>query len=665
MTEDTSNGQNGAGEQEELPLGETEVPMLRVSPGMAVSSEHLEKLNGVTPDVVDGIGPMEVWASFGLVYPTSCEGNFKKKRVGWDEARRLQELVREVGWGPEAAASRTAIEGIAELPNGDILSAAEALAEVDSEARASIAARCWEVTRSLSNGLTLVDAVGAAAQVRNDDIRAPREVIEMALWLMGKAGDIGDEDFLGWVLAHEEAQEGLTGVVASCDEFYKEVTGSRPSSTLQSRADRASSLRFRIAVTDSTPKTPALVGGYDAEETALAEEVPEKAPGLVEEPVIQDADPVEESGFDEVAFEETTPDLPDVVGTPLVSREAVTTPEPKLPSAEMAVPNNSEEGGLEDRISVMELQLERISKDLDSLMLSPPGRGSSSPMVVIGLAALVALAIYLMTGVSSPVEDQPEATAPRVTDSYASNNFAEGDPERDEVEAGVEPGDPVAKGGEEDPVVPDVPKAAETEEKAPIADAPEVPQEPADSESQAEADERSASPEESQPTEAPVPEDEGAGQEAERAEGEQAQEAAVEEVSPTDAIQEPVLEEKGGAVDAQGGTAASPTEEERVAERFGLGFKATHRLTKRSKLFRYGTRDFVEVTDLPGGDALVDECIVAKAPRSRFRHKVYKGYQTIYLSCAGEMKVICERLGCEPQQRCITAAGWVKTCKKK
>jgi len=163
VTEDTSNGENGAGEQEELPLGETEVPMLRVSPGMAVSSEHLEKLNGVTPEVVDGIGPMEVWASFGLVYRTACEGNFKKKRVGWDEARRLQELVREVGWGDDTAERRSAIEAIAELPNGDILSAAEALAEVDSEARESIAARCWEVTSSLSNGLTLVDAVGAAA----------------------------------------------------------------------------------------------------------------------------------------------------------------------------------------------------------------------------------------------------------------------------------------------------------------------------------------------------------------------------------------------------------------------------------------------------------------------------------------------------------------------
>ena len=208
MAENTNHEGNGAGEQEELPLGETEVPLLRVSPGMAVSSEHLEKLNGVTPELVDGIGPMEVWASFGLIYRGGPEGTFKKKRVGWDEARRLQELVREVGWGDDAVDRRDAIEKIAALPNGDILSAAEALAEVDSESREAIAARCWEVTKSLSQGLTLVNAVGAAAQVRNDDVRAPREVIEMALWLMGKSGDPGESDFLSWVLGHEESEDG-------------------------------------------------------------------------------------------------------------------------------------------------------------------------------------------------------------------------------------------------------------------------------------------------------------------------------------------------------------------------------------------------------------------------------------------------------------------------
>ena len=57
--------------------------------------------------------------------------------------------------------------------------------------------------------------------------------------------------------------------MAACDEFYKEITGSRPSSTLQSRADRASALRFRL-LSRTVLLKPALVGGY--EEGAVPEE---------------------------------------------------------------------------------------------------------------------------------------------------------------------------------------------------------------------------------------------------------------------------------------------------------------------------------------------------------------------------------------------------------
>ena len=100
-----------------------------------------------------------------------------------------------------------------------------------------------------------------------------------------------------------------------------------------------------------------------------------------------------------------------------------------------------------------------------------------------------------------------------------------------------------------------------------------------------------------------------------------------------------------------------------AAERYGVGIQPTHRLIERSKLHRFGEKDFVEVTDLPGGDALVDACIVSLARNEEYRRKIYKGYHPVRLSCAGEMKVICEILGCPPEQSCVTAASWVKPCR--
>jgi len=99
-----------------------------------------------------------------------------------------------------------------------------------------------------------------------------------------------------------------------------------------------------------------------------------------------------------------------------------------------------------------------------------------------------------------------------------------------------------------------------------------------------------------------------------------------------------------------------------AAERYGVGIQPTHRLIERSKLHRFQEKDFVEVTELPGGDALVDACIVSLARNEEYRRKIYRGYHPVRLSCAGEMKVICEILGCPPEQSCVTAASWVKPC---
>ena len=55
------------GGQEELPLNEPERPVLRVSPGVAVSHEHLDKVPHGSLGTTPGVGPMEIWASFGIL----------------------------------------------------------------------------------------------------------------------------------------------------------------------------------------------------------------------------------------------------------------------------------------------------------------------------------------------------------------------------------------------------------------------------------------------------------------------------------------------------------------------------------------------------------------------------------------------------------------------
>jgi len=139
---------------------------------------------------------------------------------------------------------------------------------------------------------------------------------------------------------------------------------------------------------------------------------------------------------------------------------------------------------------------------------------------------------------------------------------------------------------------------------------------------------------------------------------EPAEEAAVaeEEVAVAEEASEPkevAAEEKVSAEEAR----------ELAAERYGVGINPSHRLISRSKLYRFGDRDFIPVTDLPGGDALVNACILSKAPVSAYRSRLYRGFTAIRLSCAGEMKVVCEILGCPAEQSCVTSASWVKPCK--
>ena len=684
-------------EQEQLPLDTSETALLRVSPGMAVSGEHLEKLGSHPSEPVDGVGPMEVWATYGEIFPTRIEGEFKRKRVGWDEARRLQELVREAGWSPGGLVHRGTIEGIAKKVNGDLLSACEAIAEMPSESRSLIFERCKEVVAQGAPS-TLISAVSSASKVRNDDLRVPREVIELTLWLLSCEEENEETDLLRWMLHYEENKVGLTGVIGACDELYTEVTGSRPSSTLQSRLDRTSTLRFRVSVTDATPMTPALIGEVGAGTVMGRDDT------LVEE---TSSGELESAFGDELAT--TLVDLPSV-DTPVAdelntvakasdgdSEEASAAapspvPEEVEPTHQTYALNSGETGSevpVEDRLRDLEKKMDELAVLLETVPQTPSGvsGGTFRTMLVSVSSALIAALLVLGAGKlggSGETSVGEYQTAPRISKKFAQASFGEITP--DAVVGGV-----VAE------VVPE-PSQKSTSLEGKVAQANALsekkvppsgnPPSPVIEESVGIETETAAVNEQplvkpaletddSPPSELVVEEAaeaEPAAQEAsEQPETVQADELAVGNASDEDVANdspdngaqgESPEPPKSGTEDSDGETKAKPLAKEQVAEKYGLGFKATHRLTKRTKLFQYGSRNFIEVTALPGGDALVDECIVAKAPRRLFRHKIYKGYQTIYLSCAGEMKVICEQLGCKPQQRCITTAGWVKPCKK-
>jgi hypothetical protein len=138
-------------------------------------------------------------------------------------------------------------------------------------------------------------------------------------------------------------------------------------------------------------------------------------------------------------------------------------------------------------------------------------------------------------------------------------------------------------------------------------------------------------------------------------------EAAEEAAAPEEAVVAEPGEDPAAAEPEETAEAAQDAEE-RLQERYGIGMQPTHRLTTLTKIFSYSRKLPYKVHELPGADALIDKCIIAMAPRQSYPAKVYPGYETILLSCAGEMKVVCEILGCEPQQACVTAASQVKPC---
>ena len=82
-------------EQEQLPLENGETCLLRVSPGWRFQVSTSRNWNASS--MVDGVGPMEVWASYGEVTQRVLKES-SEEAVGWDEARRLQSwFVKRVG----------------------------------------------------------------------------------------------------------------------------------------------------------------------------------------------------------------------------------------------------------------------------------------------------------------------------------------------------------------------------------------------------------------------------------------------------------------------------------------------------------------------------------------------------------------------------------------
>ena len=554
-------------------------PGLEVFPGLDVNPDQLRILGHVPVHSIAGVGPMEIWVSWGSQSATGdVQGAFHRKRCGWDEARRLRELSTEIRSGGRAQASRDGLVEIALRANVDLLSASEALAEMAAESRTQLLQRCREVLANAGGAVTLERAIQLVGSVPNDDIRAPREVPEAFLWLLGAGqGPDAGQGVLDWLLSHEERLEGLSGSIQACDQLFETLTERRSSSTLHSRQDRASSLRFRVQSVSSLPADVVLASPVDATVHG-GEPLVVVAPRAVESP---GAASVSRGGRGEGAL----------------WQEAVDE-------------TRSDLNALREEVRQLARQVESIGSD-EGMLIAHANASGTAPKWILpaaGLLFLGALLLWLVPG--DAAAPQSDATGVESTPVAEDSREAVKSPQLTESSVKLDPA-PEASGAA-DPK----PKASAGEDPVEIAVEPEEPVE----------DSREA------------PSVEPAGLE------------PVDEPEPEGVQEETQLRP----------TVDSP---EVAAERYGVGIQPTHRLIERSKLHRFGEKDFVEVTDLPGGDALVDACIVSLARNEEYRRKIYKGYHPVRLSCAGEMKVICEILGCPPEQSCVTAASWVKPCR--
>lgn len=93
-------------------------------------------------------------------------------------------------------------------------------------------------------------------------------------------------------------------------------------------------------------------------------------------------------------------------------------------------------------------------------------------------------------------------------------------------------------------------------------------------------------------------------------------------------------------------------------------FDATLALGERSKVYSRAARDAVDLSSLPGGDAVLSRCAFAAATLDEAGTKAYPGYEPVSIRCGAETARLCEALGCiSPDGVCHLLASNIRGCR--
>lgn len=626
----------------------TQTATLQIIPGLEVRPEHQTAIGNTPVSVAPGVGTLEIWTTFATIAPDQAvRGRLVKKRVARDEARRILELGRDLGarWikGQALKEDVERLEDIACSPNADVLATAEAIAEIPARARAVLFHRCEQVLQRATEPVDLASAQSLVAHVENSDLKAPDFVLFTLIWLLASSTDRpNDDSVLHWVLRHEEERTGLTGIISQLDDLFADVTGRKTSSTIQSRLDRASALRFRVSmpvlgpqvvVMDpamaSPPPTvdPVATRSISAAPKGIEATSPQESRLAKAAQPLQPSLPPSRASVDPPAAAEAGPRKESVRRT---ASDDIATAQPVLIELKRTIEHLRRDVDIlrrdldnsNERLDYALKRLKSASNVAQSAEESPlsfdelastgaPRRIVSDRLLLwIAIALLVGAVLvmvvrFVIGGSESPKTTEPESASVAAIEAETP----ETPPSQNEA---PKPGP--------DPAIPSGASVADTKGAA------------------------TAEPELKLPGEDPAAPPDA---------------AVVPSENPAPAA-DPVDAEQPSADPGEPEPVVSANEV--TAEEYGVGTQATHRLARSSKIFVFGQKLPVRVEELPGLEALIGECILTLANRDDYPRRIYPGYDPVRLSCAGSTKKVCEILGCEPQNSCVTAASMIKPC---
>lgn len=638
--------------------------LLVLRPGARIEAAHRAAIAaaGVGPEKrVPSVGVVEVWASWArLNADGSLTGALRVRRAEQDEASRLDELSRVIdageGRGQPSADDRARLEAIASRVNVDLLRAAEELSEQPQRGRAALVRRCLSAMDGAPASCTDDGIAGLVGRVKNDDLRITERTRHGVLWLLlrdrngGVAASDANGDVVDWVLRHEEARAGLTGVIAACDELYREVTGHRPSSTLSSRVDRAGAMRYLVQATRVPSATRTVARTTMAEQTTQAPVAGEDHSALKEQMKALESR-LEAADRARADAQDTTRQLSDEVARLTLALEESRREGARLRHDPVggapARPAAETRAHVEQQESPMAAMAPEPRPDEEPVQPPPTGApvlaepALSDPEPPIDdeqgffddeILEALPLEEPPVTAPGYAAQEPPRPTGPGPRFSTASrpspqsflDEHVGGDSRTRVIVIGVAVVLLIAAAWVF------VQRAASTD-GSPVSGPSGEPAEPT---------ERTAEP---------------VRRSAFSTEG-----AAAAPSTPPD---EPELVEEGaenptGAVEAPND---EPTGPEPVADTPTPLFKPSLMLTTRSKAFVQGVKRPQGVEGLPGSDFVLRECVLG--PVAGSDQPVYRGYSPVKLLCDGKFRTFCRSLGCSDDAIvCHTRASALEEC---